>query len=1298
MAASAYYQQVQQMYVAYFGRPADKTGLEYYANLLDKNGGNDKAMLHDFANSAESKALYNQSTLTAKIASMYWTLFGKEGDLAGVTYWAAQVQSGAVILSEAAAAIAFNAQPAEKAAFNAKLAAAAAFTAKITTTQIQVSYETNTAKGAQWLYAVTNDATAQAAVASVDSTIASIVTGNQSQTATLTNGVDVLQANLFNAGQVYTPGGNDFINSLQNDDVLTGIGANSTLNVTLGNPNDNGQAEILPTLKAIETINAKFDATSVSMQLDLQDSTGVKNVNISRIADGRNATVKNIAEAGTNNLSVANTQSPAGTVNFTYIANALSATDNTAALKVSNVNVANLVVQAADGTTGFENINLTSTGSANVIGQLTAQDVQTLNITGDKNLQLGGRVNTTGAQGVEATGYTAGLNNVAGSLNKVDASTMTANLDYTIGTEITAARDNTSGLAVDMSVVGGKGNDTFRLLDGSGVQLADSINGGEGTNTLTIHGTATVAGTVSKVQNLEIRTGHDTGTGADTVTVDTTRITDLTKITIRNEGQTAAASAAEGMTVNLNGLNAAQAAGLNVLHGTTGNNGLANNVVNAVVGAGVTTVGVTIADGVNANPQFNLSLRADSNATALDTVNTVANVTITDNDTESNSVQLVEFARHTGTVTLAGGATGSFMNLDSTGNALRYAQDGSNGNGTAAAIGAGVRADVGAGAAERLQAATVDSTAHLGDVTVRMGLASTATTTGAQTVKLGAGNDTVIFDVLNDTRAGFTISDTVSGGAGNDTLVIDGNGVRVTLGSSEFTNTTGMENLRFIGNNAATAGNTAYGNNSYNVTLSDNFVTNNAAGGKVINIINDNDSRNDAGVHTAAIVTAEAAAVAAGLASIASQSVGVTIDARALSASFGINFNGEEGTAATSLGIANPMGTIAARTTAADRFIFADRNIDGTSTIDGGAMDNVAQVGATYNTGVDGIRNADVLEVRNTADVSIGDLANIRNVGTLVFNVDAAVEQTLTLQLNDAVIDALVDSYHTASLTQLEQNLNVVADDGTVTGGGASRVVIDASQVTGVTGFNFTDDATGATQAIDTVTVAARVAGNADTIRFSTAGDSFVVTGTATQAVANFSGANTTVGALTLATNTVSYITGAASLSDSVTFGAGVNVSFANFAGTTTILGSAVADTLVGSAQADVITGGAGADTITLGAGTDTLVLNQTATADTITDYVVADDTIQLSKGVYTALAGAVGAVTLGADFAAVANAAALTGGSVAASTNAQAIVYVQDTGALYYNADGATAGGLTLIGTFSNGAVLAATEFTIIA
>src|SRR5690606_13938736 len=104
----------------------------------------------------------------------------------------------------------------------------------------------------------------------------------------------------------------------------------------------------------------------------------------------------------------------------------------------------------------------------------------------------------------------------------------------------------------------------------------------------------------------------------------------------------------------------------------------------------------------------------------------------------------------------------------------------------------------GAGAAERLEAAIIDASEYVGNVVVRV--SESDGPIGAQTITMGSGNDTVIFDDLNDTTAGLTISDVVDGGEGDDTLVIDGHGVNITISASEWTNVKNFETIRLVGN------------------------------------------------------------------------------------------------------------------------------------------------------------------------------------------------------------------------------------------------------------------------------------------------------------------------------------------------------------------------------------------------------------------------------------------------------------------------------------------------------------------
>jgi serralysin len=154
--------------------------------------------------------------------------------------------------------------------------------------------------------------------------------------------------------------------------------------------------------------------------------------------------------------------------------------------------------------------------------------------------------------------------------------------------------------------------------------------------------------------------------------------------------------------------------------------------------------------------------------------------------------------------------------------------------------------------------------------------------------------------------------------------------------------------------------------------------------------------------------------------------------------------------------------------------------------------------------------------------------------------------------------------------------------------------------------------------------------------------------------------------------------------------GTGLADSITTGIGNDTVDGGIGADIISSGVGNDSVTGGADADTITLGLGTDTLVFNQAPSADTITDYTVADDTIQLLKtSVYAALAGT-GGVLAATEFE---SGATLT----AAGTSAGRIVYNTSTGALYYDADGTGSTTPVLIGTFTNLPTLVATEFTVV-
>jgi hypothetical protein len=598
-----------------------------------------------------------------------------------------------------------------------------------------------------------------------------------------------------------------------------------------------------------------------------------------------------------------------------------------------------------------------------------------------------------------------------------------------------------------------------------------------------------------------------------------------TTTTGTNEANNVWTSAVEAATVTLTDLTAAQATAVTIAHGTTGNNGILGNTlaVNLKTSTGTADLaGVTIVDGVNANPRFNFIL----STTATESL------TITDSDTESNTVALASVAQHTGTVTLAGGTAATTLNLDTTtaganGGLMLYGVDGSSTDVTYTV------ADNSATTNQvKVSALTIAAGTFAGNIVARVtNPTATASATGAQSITLGTGNDILILDNVSNLTAGLGITDTLAGGTGTDTLVVDGeNAAGIALSASEFTNVTGFETFRFIGNTRA-ADNTRTGTNSYSLTLNDAAVTQNAAA-NILNVVNDNGIANATGAVTA--------------------NGGITIDVRSLSSARNINYDGQETDTGGTLTVsattaAVTLGTTLANVTAmtADRFIFADANINATAVIDGGA-DRTTVGGGVGGTGSNSghARNADVLEVRNAAVVSLGDLAGIRNVSSIEFTNDTAAVQTSVIQLSDATVDALVNS-------------------------------------------------TLATVSTDTTTI-----GNSYEVLYVTALDNAIVTGASTQLNLD--------GSLIVSAANILSVTGGGG-SDTIIGGAGADT-IVGGAGADVIDGGTGADTITPGVGADTITSGGGADILVFAAGDANGTIGGAGNAGTIVGFDVVTD------------------------------------------------------------------------------------------
>jgi sugar lactone lactonase YvrE len=117
---SDYATALQELYISYYGRPADPAGLAYWEGvLLADNAPTDiqslnaaystnaavKAVVDSFGNSAESQALYGTGDPTAFITAVYNNVLGRTPDPGGLIYWVGLIVNHTMTQAQAALAI-----------------------------------------------------------------------------------------------------------------------------------------------------------------------------------------------------------------------------------------------------------------------------------------------------------------------------------------------------------------------------------------------------------------------------------------------------------------------------------------------------------------------------------------------------------------------------------------------------------------------------------------------------------------------------------------------------------------------------------------------------------------------------------------------------------------------------------------------------------------------------------------------------------------------------------------------------------------------------------------------------------------------------------------------------------------------------------------------------------------------------------------------------------------------------------------------------------------------------------------
>ena len=709
--ANATSTQLQELYVAYFGRAADPTGLDYWT----EKGITTSKFAADMYAQAEFKDAYGSLSTESQVNQIYQNLFDRDADATGLLYWTKQIDLGNLQLAEIATHLIWAAQnnsgsEDDKTALSNKTTAAVAYTAKVKeTTAAILAYQAestspwksgvNIAEAVSYMSGIDKDTpSTTAGIAASVTTITNNGVPSLSKDYSLTSGVDDIDGtagvNKIAAG--LTSSSANTLNSL---DEIDGGAGTDTLNASIATSVTPGS------IKNIENVNVTFEAASKT--LNATNVTGV--TTLTDVGSTSAGTISNIGDTSTK-LKVSDNSVGA---TFTYKASAVTGSADSVDLTLANATGGNTISTVITG--AIETLNLTSSTSANSVRLDTT--ATTLNISGSADLTLGAdstALNTT---------------------TTIDASAATG--------DITFAHDHTTaGQAV--TITGGSGNDSLTLT-GTNQVAGDTLKGGAGDDTLTF----THASDLTDADIIDGGAGTDTLVGDDGELVALTTANNISNIEVIESATSLASGTLTVANIDSSIKSVTLAAGANA--GTVTFGAGTNTLSLGTAAGGALTVNDT---GLATNDVLNIttSASADSGNTKAVTINGFETVNL---DSSTATTKTFDTITVNGDPDSAGVNTSVTLDI----------------NGTASVEVAAVtlgHTTTGTGTinASDLVGAFVQSAAAVGVTTITGG-AGNDTILGeadvASTLTGNAGNDAI---------TGGTAADTISGGAGNDTLTL----------------------------------------------------------------------------------------------------------------------------------------------------------------------------------------------------------------------------------------------------------------------------------------------------------------------------------------------------------------------------------------------------------------------------------------------------------------------------------------------------------------------------------------------
>jgi len=143
MATLASLNTIQSLYVAYYGRPADPAGLEYWASLLDQSEGDLSGIINAFGTSSEYTNRFGSNSPSQAVNNLYQQLFGRDAEPEGLEFHVNLITSGQKTLAEIALQISIGAQGGDKTVIEGRTEVANAFTRELDTLEEIEAYSSD---------------------------------------------------------------------------------------------------------------------------------------------------------------------------------------------------------------------------------------------------------------------------------------------------------------------------------------------------------------------------------------------------------------------------------------------------------------------------------------------------------------------------------------------------------------------------------------------------------------------------------------------------------------------------------------------------------------------------------------------------------------------------------------------------------------------------------------------------------------------------------------------------------------------------------------------------------------------------------------------------------------------------------------------------------------------------------------------------------------------------------------------------------------------------------------------------